>query len=118
MIDSRYLFLLTKCYSGHCKYKPKLREYFRICRYQLNFSMLCSTKALSTLWQHLNHPNLLVRSVYQFHLYFHVRIILYHLSIALSHEHGFIMVERVHKVPHHNGYLPKLKILLEMVLKK
>ena len=39
--------------------------------------------------QHLNHPNLLVRSIYQFHMYFHVRIITHYLGILLlSHEDG------------------------------
>ena len=62
-------------------------------RSQLNFAVFCGTSTLSISWQHLNHPNLLVRSVYRFYLYFHVRIILHHLGISLPHEDGFRMVE-------------------------
>ena len=57
-------------------------------RCQLNFAMFCDTGALSISWQHLNHSNLLVRSVYRFHVYFHVRLILHDLIISLPHEDG------------------------------
>ena len=57
-------------------------------RCQLNFGMFCDTGALSISWQHLNHSNLLVRSVYRFHVYFHVRLILHDLIISLPHEDG------------------------------
>ena len=43
-----------------------------------------STHGIS--WQHLNHPNLLVPSVYRFHVYLHVRLILHELGISLPHE--------------------------------
>ena len=56
---------------------------------QLNFVMFCDTSALGNLWQHLNQPNLLVCSIYQFHVYFNVQIIVYHLSIPLASDDGF-----------------------------
>ena len=62
-------------------------------RWQLNFAMFCATIALGICWQHLNHPNLLVRSVYRFHVYFHVRLILHDLGISLPHEDGFSKVK-------------------------
>ena len=55
--------------------------------------MFCATSAFGISWQHLNHPNLLVRSVYRFHVCFNVRIILYHLGISLPHEDGFSKVK-------------------------
>ena len=55
--------------------------------------MFCATSALGISWQHLNHPNLLVGSVYRFDMYFHVRIILHHLGISLQHEDGFSKVK-------------------------
>ena len=67
-------------------------------RCQLNFAIICATSALGISWQHLNHPNLLVRSVYRFHVYFHVRLILHELSIFLPHEDGFSKVK--------NAYIP------------
>ena len=57
-------------------------------RCQLNFAMLCVASALGISWQHLNHPNLLVHSVYRFHVYFHIQLILHELGILLPHEDG------------------------------
>ena len=62
-------------------------------RCQLNFAMFCVTSALGISWQHLNHPNLLVRAVYRFHLYFHIRLILHELGFSLQHEDSFSKVK-------------------------
>ena len=43
--------------------------------------------------QHLNHPNLIVRSVYRIHVYFHVQIIIHHLGISLPHKDSFSKVK-------------------------
>ena len=51
--------------------------------------MFSATSTLGISWQHLNHSYLLVRSVYRFDLYIHVRLILHHLGISLPHEEGF-----------------------------
>ena len=56
-------------------------------RCQLNFAMFYPTSALGISWQHLDHRNLLVRSVYRFHVYFHVR--LHDSTISLPHKDGF-----------------------------
>ena len=48
--------------------------------------MLCTTSALGISWQHRNHPNLPVLSIYEFHVYVHVQIKLRHLGIPLAHE--------------------------------
>ena len=84
---------LMKFYNSHGKYRPELNEYFHMYRCQLNFAMFCATSALGISWQHLNHPNLLVPSVYRFHVYFHVRIIMHHLDTYLPHEDGFSRVK-------------------------
>ena len=83
------LALWRKVYNSHGKHKPELNECFHKYWCQLNFAMFCVTSALGISWQHLNHPNLLVRSVYRFHVRFHVRLILLELSISLQHEDGF-----------------------------
>ena len=75
------LGLWRKFYNSHGKYKPELNEYFHMYRCQLNFAMFCATSALGISWQHLNHPNLFVRSVYRFRVHFHVRLILHKLGI-------------------------------------
>ena len=64
--------LWMKFYNSHGKYKPELNEYFHMYGCQLKFALFCATSGLGISWQYLNHPDLLVRSVYRFHLYFHV----------------------------------------------
>ena len=65
-------------------------------RCQLNFVMFCATSALGISWQHLNHPNVLVRSVYRSHVYFHVRLILHDSGISLPHEYGFSKIKNTY----------------------
>ena len=55
--------------------------------------MFCATSAIGISWQHINHPNLLVRAVYRFYVYFHIRLILHDLVISLPHEDGFSKVK-------------------------
>ena len=63
---------------------------------QLNFALFCATSVLGISWQHLNHPNLLVRTVYRFHIYLHIQLILHDIVIPLPHEDVFSKVK--------NGY--------------
>ena len=90
------LSLWRKFYNSRGKYKPELNEYFHMYQCQLNFPMFCATSALGISWQHLNHPNLLVRAVYRFHVYFHVQLILHELHISLPHEDGFSKVKNAY----------------------
>ena len=85
--------LWMKFYNSHGRYKPELNEYFKMYRCQLNFEMFCTKSVFDISWQHLNHPNLLLSSVYRFHVYFHVRIILHDTYISFSHEDGFSRVK-------------------------
>ena len=69
--------------------KPKLEEYFHMYRCQLNFALYCASSALGVSMQHLNHPNMLIRSVYRFHVYYHMQLILYRLKVALPREERY-----------------------------
>ena len=69
--------------------KPKLEEYFHMYRCQLNFALYCASSALGVSMQHLNHPNMLIRSIYRFHVYYHMRLILYRLKVALPREERY-----------------------------
>ena len=40
--------------------------------------------------------NLLLRAVYRFHVYFHIRLILYKLGVSSPHEYGFSKVKNVY----------------------
>ena len=82
--------------NSHGKYKPDLSEYFHMYQCQLNFALFSATSALGISWQYLNHPSLLVRTVYRFHVYFHVRLILHELGIPLPHEDGFSKVKNAY----------------------
>ena len=57
---------------------------------QLNFAVWCASSACRVSSAHLNykkHP--MIRSVYRFHVYYHVRRILKRLQAPLPHETGF-----------------------------
>ena len=82
-----------KFLNSHGKYNPELNEYHHMYRCQLIFVMFCATSALGISWQHFNHPNLLARTVYRFHVYFHLRLILHDLGLSLPHEDGFSNVK-------------------------
>ena len=84
--------LWMKFYNENGKYKPELDEYFRMYRCQLNFALFSATSALRISWQHLNYPNLLVRAVCRFHVYFHVRLILHDLGASLPNDGHFSKV--------------------------
>ena len=51
----------------------------------------CHVLCYKCTWYLFNYRNLLVRSVYRFHVYFHVRIILHHLGISLQHQDGLVL---------------------------
>ena len=85
--------LWMKFYNNHDKYKPEPNELFHMYWCQLNFALFRATSLLGVSLQHLRHPNLLLCSVYRFHLYLHVRIILHCLGISLPHQDGFSMVK-------------------------
>ena len=57
---------------------------------QLNFAVFCASSACGVSSAHLNytkHP--MIRSIYRFHVYYHVRRILKRLQTPLPHETGF-----------------------------
>ena len=58
--------------------------------------MFCVTSTLGISWQHLNHSNLLVCAAFRFHVYFHIRLILHHLGISLTHQDGFNKVKNAY----------------------
>ena len=62
----------------------------RLWQIQLNFVVWCTSSACEVSSEHLNyskHP--MVKSVYQFHMYYHVRRVLKRLQVPLPHEASF-----------------------------
>ena len=90
------LALWRKFYDSQGKYKPELNKYFHMYRCKLNFALFPVRSAAGISWQYLNHPNLLVRFVYRFHMYFHVLLILHELGISLPHEDRFSKVKNAY----------------------
>ena len=57
---------------------------------QLNYVVFCASPACGVSSAHLNytkHP--MIRSVYRFHIYYHVRRVLKRLQVPVPHETGF-----------------------------
>ena len=57
---------------------------------QLNFVVWCASSACGVSSEHLNytkHP--MIRTVYRFHVYYHVRRVLKRLQVPLPHKTGF-----------------------------
>ena len=62
----------------------------RLWQTQLNFAVFCASSACGVSSAHLNytkHP--MIRSVYRFHVYYHVRKILKKLQVPLPHKTSF-----------------------------
>ena len=62
----------------------------RLWQTQLNFVVWCASSACGVCSANLNyakHP--MVRAVYQFHVYYHMRQVLKKLQVPLPHETGF-----------------------------
>ena len=57
---------------------------------QLNFAVFCASSACGVSSAHLNYKKqALVKSVYRFHVYYHIRRILKRLQVVLPHEANF-----------------------------
>ena len=57
---------------------------------QLNFVVWCKVSACGVSSEHLNYTkHSMIRSVYRFHVYYHVRQVLKRLQVPLRHESSF-----------------------------
>ena len=62
---------------------------FTLWQSQLNFIVFCASSACGVSVEHMNARKPMVRSIYQFHVYYHIRRILKILEIPLSYENSF-----------------------------
>ena len=51
----------------------KLDDYFMYYRCQLHFTLFCSTTALGISYEHISEGDNLLKSIYKFHIYYHIR---------------------------------------------
>ena len=62
---------------------------FTIWQSQLNFAVFCESSACGVSVEHLNAKEPMMRSIYRFHVYYHIRRILKILEIPLPYENSF-----------------------------
>ena len=62
----------------------------RLWQAQLNFAVFCTSSACRVNSAHLNHnKHPMIRAVYRFHVYYHVRRVLKRLQVPLPHGPSF-----------------------------
>ena len=62
---------------------------FTIWQSQLNFAVFCASSACGVSVEHLNAKEPMIRSIYRFHVYYHIRRILKILEIPIPYENSF-----------------------------
>ena len=62
---------------------------FTLWQMQLNFAVFCTSSACGVSVEHMNAEKPMIRSVYRFHVYYHIRRILKILEIPLPYENSF-----------------------------
>ena len=62
---------------------------FTLWQSQLNFVVFCASSACDVSVEHLNAKEPMIRSIYRFHVYYHIRRILKILEIPLPYENSF-----------------------------
>ena len=62
---------------------------FTIWQSQLNFVVFCASSGCGVSVEHLNAKEPMIRSIYHFHVYYHIRRILKILEIPLPYENSF-----------------------------
>ena len=62
---------------------------FTLWQIQLNFAVFCASSVCGVSAQHMNAKKPMMRSIYRFHVYYHIRRILKILEIPLPYENSF-----------------------------
>ena len=71
------------------KFKDWDHYKFTLWQSQLNFMVVCDSSACCVSVEHLNAKEPMIRSIYRFHVYYHIRRILKILEIPLPYENSF-----------------------------
>ena len=71
------------------KFKEWDHYKFTIWQSQLNFAVFCASSTCGVSVEHLNAKEPMIRSIYRFHVYYHIRRILKILEILLPYENSF-----------------------------
>ena len=82
-------YLLGSVRVENQKFKDWDHYKFTIWQSQLNFAVFCASSACGVSVEHLNAKEPMIRSIYRFHVYYHIRRILKILEIPLPYENSF-----------------------------
>ena len=82
-------YLLGAVRVENQKFKDWDHYKFTIWQSQLNFAVFCASSACGVSVEHLNAKEPMIRSIYRFHVYYHIRRILKILEIPLPYENSF-----------------------------
>ena len=83
-------YLLGQMRVGDKLWMHRSKTPMRLWQTQLNCAVWCASSACRVSSAHLNynkHP--MIRAVYRFHVYYHVRRVLKRLQVPLPHKTGF-----------------------------
>ena len=69
---------------------------FTLWQMQLNFAVFCASSACGVSVEHTNAKKPMIRSIYRFHVYYHIRRILKILEIPLPYENSFNQYNNLH----------------------
>ena len=62
---------------------------FTLWQTQLNFAVFCASSTCGVSVEHIHAKKPMIRSIYGFHVYYHIRRILKILEIPLPYENSF-----------------------------
>ena len=83
-------YLLGQMRVGDKLWKNWNKAPLKLWQTQLNYAVFCALSAFGVILAHLNYTkDPMIRSVYCFHVYYHVRGILKKLQVPLPNETGF-----------------------------
>ena len=83
-------YLLGQMRAGDKLWIHWSKALFRLWQMQLNFAVWCTSSACGVHSAHLNYTkHSMISSVYQFHVYYHMRRVLKRLQVPLPHETSF-----------------------------
>ena len=74
---------------GDQRFKDWDHYKFTLWQTQLNFAVFCASSACGVSVEHMNAKKPMIRSIYRFHVYYHVRRILKIMEIPLPYENSF-----------------------------
>ena len=83
-------YLLGQMHVGDKLWTNCNKAAMQLWQLQLNFTVFCASSACGVSSAHLNYAkNPMIRAVYRFHTYYHVRRVLKRLQVPLPHEVNF-----------------------------